>query len=70
MEPERTAEQGSPERLHLMHRLAQFAARVGSASPVSAEPLERAAAELFQAFAEAQVEALLLKGPALARLLY
>jgi hypothetical protein len=53
-----------------MHRLAQFAARVGSASPVSAEPLERAAAELFQAFAEAQVEALLLKGPALARLLY
>ena len=50
--------------------LENFAARVGASDSPLTRELDRAAARVFNAFGRENVDALLLKGVALARLLY
>jgi hypothetical protein len=62
----------SGERGHPLRRLEEFVQRVAVSGDAvgRTRELDAAAAEVFRAFAAARVEALLLKGAALARLLY
>jgi hypothetical protein len=67
----RHAGRDEPERAALARsRLESFVADLPFRGPGGSRGLERLAAELFDAFAEAGVDALLLKGAALAQLLY
>ncbi|HEX4735770.1 MAG TPA: nucleotidyltransferase family protein [Thermoleophilaceae bacterium] len=67
----RQAALGEPERAAVARdRLESFVAGIPPRGPGGSPALERFAADLFGAFGEARIDALLLKGAALARLLY
>jgi hypothetical protein len=67
----RRAALGDPERAALAReRLESFVAGIPPVGPGGSPALEGFAAELFGTFAEARIDALLLKGAGLARLLY
>lgn len=59
-----------PDRPETVSALRDFAERAAAAAHDDTGVLDAAAAQLFGAFASAGVEALLLKGPVLARVLY